>query len=321
MIDKNLKDTDPARYQLLCRVSWMYYHDDYTQAEIAEKMGMSRVTVNRLIREARESGVVEIKVHTDLSAVLALSQSVTQKYALRDAVCIHPPEAGGDLQALLAQAAAGVLEQRLQDGMTVGIGIGRTISCIPDFFRLTTRLSCHFIGLTGGLDLHQGGIPHTFDTLSRLANLTGGTALYVPAPSYLKDSGVQKLLSKEHAVISALEKAANSQMAVFSVGAADYSALLYQFNLVTPEEVKELHALQAAGDVLGRFFDRSGDELKIELNRRIIGLHIDQLKRIPLKVMVAGGENKREAIRIALISRFCDVLVTDPGTAEWLLGS
>jgi lsr operon transcriptional repressor len=319
--EKHIKDNDPARYQLLCKVAWLYYHDEITQAEIAEKLGMSRVTINRLIREARESGVVEIKVHTDLSAVFALSQSLSQKYALRDAICIQLPEEGGDLQALLAQAAATEIEQRLQDGMTVGIGIGRTISCIPDYFRLASPVACRFIGLTGGLDLHQGGVPHTFDTLNRLANLTGGKALYIPAPSYLKDSGVQKLLLEEHAVNSALETAANSQMAVFSIGAADYSALLYQFNLITAREVEELRVQQAVGDVLGRFFDRNGNELPIELNRRIVGLHLVQLKGIPLKVLVAGGENKREAIRIALKSRFCDVLITDTLTARWLLMS
>jgi DNA-binding transcriptional regulator LsrR (DeoR family) len=321
MVEKHLKDTDPTRYQLLCKVSWLYYHDEITQAEIAEKLGMSRVTVNRLIREARESGVVEIKVHTDLSAIFAITQSLSQKYALRDAVCVQLHDGAGNLRALLAQAAAGVIEGRLQDGMTVGIGIGRTISRIPDFFRLAPPVTCRFIGLTGGLDLHQGGVPHTFDTISRLANLTGGTPLYIPTPSYLKDSGVQQLLLEEHAVNSALETAANCQMAVFSIGAADYSALLYQFNLITAQEVEELRIQQAVGDVLGRFFDRNGNELQIELNHRIIGLHLDQLKRIPLRVMVAGGENKREAIRIALKSRFCDVLVTDTNTAEWLLVS
>jgi DNA-binding transcriptional regulator LsrR (DeoR family) len=319
MVEKLAKNTDPARYQLLCKVAWLYYHNEDTQAEIAEKLGLSRVTVNRMIREARESGLVEIKVKSDLSPLFDLAQRLVREYSLRDAVCTFPPEGATDLRPGLAEAAAQVIGQRLREGMTVGIGIGRTIASIPDYFQPPAPIACRFIGLTGGLDLHQGEVPHTFDTLSRLANLTGGTALYIPTPSYLKDSAARKLLSKEQAVKAALEAAAGSQMAVFSVGAADYSALLYEFNHITSQELEELRACEAVGDVLGLFFDRNGHELQIELNRRIIGLHLDQLKRIPLKIMAAGGENKREAIRIALKSRVCDILVTDAATAEWLL--
>lgn len=160
--DKRTKDPDQARFQLLCKIAWLYYHEELTQAEIGDKLGISRVTINRLIREARETGVVEIKIRTNLSTFFALAQDVSQKFELRDAITIPPPEEGEDLQVLLAQAAAGVMEQRLQEGMTVGVGIGRTISYIPDFFRPAAPVPCRFIGLTGGLDMHQRYFCHRY---------------------------------------------------------------------------------------------------------------------------------------------------------------
>jgi len=316
--DKRIKESNPARYQLLGKVAWLYYHEGLTQVEIAEQLGISRITINRLIREARDSGIVEIKIHTDQDACFELAQKVRQKYGLRDAICVQLVE-GEELSPLLAQAAGSVLEQRLQEGMLVGIGIGRTISHLPDNFKPSTSLDCRFIGLTGGLDLTESGVPHTFNTLARLASLTGGSAVYIPAPSYMTDPSAQRALMEEGVVVSALETAANSQIAVFSVGAADYTALLYQYSMISDEDVQELRDKHAVGDIIGRFFDDQGQELEVELNNRIIGLHLEQLKRIPLKILVAGGENKRKTIRTALLNRYCDILITGIEDARWLV--
>jgi lsr operon transcriptional repressor len=317
--DKNNKELDPVRYQLLSKVAWLYYHEEIIQAEIADRLGISRVTVNRLLKEARECGLVEIKVHTHYSEVFKLSQRLCQKYALRDAIVLPDVTGEENMQLALAQAAAVLLAQRIQPGMTVGVGIGRTVSHIPDFFHSNAPVSCRFIGLTGGLDLRISGVPHTFDTLGRLAAVVQGEALYIPAPSYVAAPEVQKVLLAEQAVTHALQIAASSDLAIFSLGTIDYSALLYQYKQITDQDLEDMRQRKAVGDVLGRFFNQDGQEIDLDLNQRIIGLRLDELKKIPLKILAAGGKNKQTALDAALIHQFCEILITDAANAAWLL--
>ena len=167
--DKQSKELEQTRHQLLCKVAWLYYHDDHTQAEIADKLGISRVTINRLIKEARETGVVEIKVHTDFSDVFELGQRLSNKFNLRDAIVTPLVEKDEELNSMIAQTAAEVLMQRLKEGLTIGVGIGRTISYIPDFFHPATPVPCRFIGLTGGLDFRHVGMQGQSDPVLRQA--------------------------------------------------------------------------------------------------------------------------------------------------------
>jgi DNA-binding transcriptional regulator LsrR (DeoR family) len=317
--EKPLKNPVPERYQLLSKVAWLYYHDELTQVEISEKLGISRVTINRLLKEARQCGLVQIKVNTPFSDALELSSQVCEKFGLRDAVIVKAGASEDDLQKALAQAAAGVLVQRLQPGMTVGIGVGRTVAQIPEYFHPGQIHRCRFIGLTGGLDLRVGGVPHIFDTLARLAAAVQGDAVYIPAPSYLADKELQKLLLSEQAVIHALSQAAACDLAIFSLGTIGYSALLYQYRQITDQDLEDMRRLQAVGDVLGRFFDRTGREIELDLNERIIGLRLEELKQIPLKVLVAGGKNKFLPLQTAVLHRFCDILITDETSASWLV--
>ena len=297
----------------------MYYQDDQTQAEIAEKLGLSRVTINRMIKEARELGLVEIKIKTDFNNMYELSSRLCKQFDLLDVICVPSAHQSEDQQAIIAQGAAAVLSQRLQEGMTVGIGVGRTISFLPDYFSPENPVSCRFISLTGGLDLKEHGVPHSFDTITRLAIKTGGEVMYIPAPSYLADPSAYEIFMAQPAVINALQIANSSQMAFFSIGATDYSSILFQMRYLNDQDMKELKKKQAVGDVLGRFYDINGDQIQLTLNKRTVGLEINELKKIPLKVLAAGGTNKVQAIKVALAHKFCDILVTDEETAALLI--
>ncbi len=306
------------REQLLARIAWLYYEQDLTQAEIGARLGLSRVTVNRLLKEARASGIVEVRIRAGGSQ-LPLTAALLQRYPLQDAwVCPLATE-GEALHQALAQTAAQVLRHRLQDGMTVGIGIGRTLSYLPDAFQSETLLRCRFTSLTGGLSAQPPAMAHNFDILNRLAAATGGEAHYLPLPGYVSAPATRESLLADPLVKTSLQPARCADLALFSVGAADYTALLHQSGVLTDTDLAELNQMRAVGDVLGRFFDDSGEEVPAQVHQRLIGLTLAELRRIPIKILVAGGENKRRALRAALRSRLADVLVTDPHTAEWLV--
>ena len=108
-------------------------------------------------------------------------------------------------------------------------------------------------------------------------------------------------------------------LAFVGIGAIEPSPLLASSgNVFSPEELGVLRQHGAVGDVLARFFDNQGRPIDTPLNNRVIGMGLDQLKRVRRSVGVAGGRRKLEAIRGALLGGLINVLITDRFTAEAL---
>ena len=78
-----------------------------------------------------------------------------------------------------------------------------------------------------------------------------------------------------------------------------------------PAEWQELVAAGMEGDICARFFDRNGRAINHKLRRRVIGLGLDELQRMPSRVIAAGGPSKLDAIRAVLRRELATVLITD----------
>ena len=67
-------DKKVARHysNLLADVAEMYYLEDKNQSEIAESVGVTRSMISRMLTEARENGIVEIRIQRPLQRILIL---------------------------------------------------------------------------------------------------------------------------------------------------------------------------------------------------------------------------------------------------------
>ena len=90
-------------------------------------------------------------------------------------------------------------------------------------------------------------------------------------------------------------------------------------SIISQAELDGLLEKGAVGDIALRYFDAEGRGVESEINDRIIGITLEQLKRGPKVVAVSGGPHKVPAIGAALRGGLIDVLVTDSVTAEKLL--
>ena len=304
--------------EIVVRAAWLYFVENMTQEEIARCLGISRIKVVRLIKEARQKGIVEIKVQSPISENLRLEGEIRSLYRLKEVVITLPEEEGEALNKVLAWAAAQILEQRLKPGIKIGVGLGRTTSYLPDFFNPRKRMDSTFVSLAGGLNGREN-IDGSNETLLKLSQLSRGSVKYLYAPFLVSSASIRAAIMQDNAVESMIELAKNANLAIFSVGTPDNFALLHQYNLITSEEMAEIRALGAVGDVIGRFFDRSGQEIITSYRERVIGLSIEELLSIPDRILVAGGPKKHQAILAALIGKIANILVTDIGTAEWLI--
>jgi DNA-binding transcriptional regulator LsrR (DeoR family) len=127
-------------------------------------------------------------------------------------------------------------------------------------------------------------------------------------------------LRSDAQIAAALKLAAEADVALVGLGTpTPYSIVLRTGTILSREDLDRLQELGAVGDIALRYMDRDGDPIDLEINERIIGLTIDQIRNIPRVIGIAGGTVKHEMIRAALHGNILDVLVTDLSTAETLL--
>ena len=87
--------------RLMARVLTLYYEDDRLQSQIATELGLSSAKVNRLIKQGRELGMVEISVNSPFQRLFDLERELTQKWDLKN--CFVVPTVTGNAQTTLNQ--------------------------------------------------------------------------------------------------------------------------------------------------------------------------------------------------------------------------
>jgi DNA-binding transcriptional regulator LsrR (DeoR family) len=121
-------------------------------------------------------------------------------------------------------------------------------------------------------------------------------------------------------VKDALKRFDEVSLALVGIGSVDPSQLLaLSGNVFSPEELDQLRQQGAVGDVCLRFFDVNGNPIENALDNRVIGMQLEQLRKVERSVGIAGGKRKFEAIRGALRGKLINVLITDRRTAERLI--
>ena len=77
------------------RIAWMYYVEGLTQNEIADKLGIGRVTVVRNINEAIRQREVKIWIEGDVAECLELEGQLKQAFGFKEAVVVPEPSNPG----------------------------------------------------------------------------------------------------------------------------------------------------------------------------------------------------------------------------------
>ena len=304
---------------LIGKSARLHYEFGLTHREISEMLGISRVKVTRLLRQARDIGMVQITVNSDASPYALLETGLVARYALDEAVVVPSFDEGQRQRAAVARGAAGYLQRVLRDGMTVTIGLSRTLALMPDFIVAPAHVDATFVPLGGGLSRTSHAV-NAHESTERLAQLFGGRAEHLHAPAVMGSRDVAAALCGEPAIARALSAAAQADVALVGVGGMQTASVnLLAAGDITPAELDELRAAGAVGDIGARFFDRDGRPIAHELNDRLIGLTLDEITRIGIRVVAAAGPEKDTALRAALHARRATVLVTDHAMAGRLL--
>ena len=299
------------------RVSWLYYVEGFTQAQVARRLGINRIRVNRILAQARESGIVQIRINGKLADCARLEAALVDRFGLDNAVVVPTPEDEEIVPQVIALEAGHVLSRRLEPGIAVGIGWGRTLRLSLASIEERPVPAIEVVSLIGGLT--RGSVLNAYETAFHLADRTGGSCYYVAAPVYADTRETRNLLMAQGLVREAIERARTVQVALVSVGSLSEGATMRRLGLISAREARELREAGAVGDLCGHWIDEAGHVVDHPLNERVIALPLEDLLAIPDLVLASGGRAKIAVIRGALRRRCVKVFVTDSQTASLLL--
>ena len=308
------------RSVLLADIAELYYIDSLKQSEIANKIGVDRSMVSRMLAEARKQNIIEIRIHRPLSFDRDLQIGLEQRFKLRKAYVLI--NNGGHYDQLLQQlgaAGAMVLNDFLQPGIILGLSWGTAVNAVVDSFKQSRPNSMRIVQLVGALGA-QNSVYDGPRLVQRLAQIIGCDGYFLNAPFIVEDPDIAQALLINQNIAEAMSLAQNCDVAVVGVGSTEpeYSSF-YQAGYVPLEDLNQLRSLGMVGDVCGRHFNLDGESPDLDLHERIVSIDEEHLKKIPVRIAVAGGIGKVDAILGALRAGYVNVLVTDDEVANRLL--
>jgi DNA-binding transcriptional regulator LsrR (DeoR family) len=319
-IEVDVRAPDGERLRILLVVARLYHIHGVRQREIALRLGMSQARVSRALRQAETLGIVRTVVAVPEGLHPQLEDALERSYGLTEAHVVDTSEDGTDLPRALGRAAASYLGEATAAGAVVGFtSWSRTLQEMAFALEAAPRAGTHHVVEMLG-DLGSPMLQHAAARSTQaMATALGAEPVFLRTPGVAATPALRNAALHDSHVQRALRLLDHLDVAFVGVGPADvHSQLQAGESYFSAQQLAEVRAAGAAGQLNQRFLDGEGMPLGTSLDDLVVGCTLEQLRAASRRVVVAGGSQKQRSIAAALKGRWVDVLVTDVATARFL---
>lgn len=304
--------------RLRTRAAWMYYVEQMTQNDIAEVLGVGRVTIVRLLADARARGEVKITIEGKLAALTALEVALEKTFGLERAIVAPLSAPDTDPIPSISAATGAYLSEKVQHGMTIGVGWGRTLSSTLQHIGARPLNDLKVISLLGGIVQPRRSNPPEFAW--QFAQIFQGEGYLIPAPALVDSKETRTALIERCGLDAVLDMAEALDMALLSIGGIETaSSTSYRVGLIDEKQKQSLIESGAVGDMLFHFYDKDGNIVDNPVHERVMSARIESLQRTPQRILTSGGKEKIEALLGAMKLLRPTVFITDEESAVQVL--
>ena len=308
--------SDNEKRNMFASVANLYYNAEMTQNQIAERFFTSRSKISRMLKEARQLGIVEIKILEPWDRNVELEQEFMRRFALKDVRVISVKEANNTMVLQkLGEVAAYYLDNLLNDNMILGISWGNTMYHTVKAVKTSKNIPITVVPIMGAANVRTPE-RDSLDLSKELAYAYGGTYHYIYAPLFVNSEEVRDSLEQEPNIKGCLELARNADIVLTSVGSIVYKSWK---SYLSTRDLYNLEKKGAIGHIGGHFYDMEGNEVITPFVNKMIGLGIEDIKNTENVICVAGLEMKAEAILGAVRGGYINTLITDEEAAKAVL--
>ena len=178
------------RASLLADVAEMYYLEQKNQAEIAKAIGVTRSMISRMLTDAREHGIVEIRIQRPLQSDPEMENALKEQFGLKDVFVVVTSHRNGErLTRTLGKAGAQILARYLAPQKVLGLAWGTSISATVDAFETAKTMQVKVVQLVGAMGAHNMEYDG-HDLVARITEKLGGEAYYLNAPYLCLSAGI-----------------------------------------------------------------------------------------------------------------------------------
>ncbi len=304
--------------ELMTKVSILYYKKELNQTKIASKLGISRPKVSRLIKKAREKGIVKIKIDSPANDNSYLESELADKFNLNEVLIVdlsaqQPLENRKDAAA---KKALELLKRIAGGGEYIGVSAGTTLYKLAQKAYPISTKKFKIVPLIGALS-DTGKSFNANEISNLLSNNLDGINYLLNSPAFLKDAGTAEVFKNEKRIKNVIKLYPKIDIAFLGIGTATVSHPLIAGHL-KKSELEIFKDLDLSGSINSIFFDSEGNIIKPPFHNRIIAVDLEDLLNIKFKVAIALGNGKKEAVLAALRTSLLNILITDLTMAEFL---
>jgi DNA-binding transcriptional regulator LsrR (DeoR family) len=306
----------PSEVVLAARVARQFYLEGVSKIDIADRLGISRFRVARLLDSAREAGMVRIEIGLPGGTLDAgLSAELCAAFGLKYAFAFDfPDEDEPALRRRLGEAAGHALMDIVTPGDVLGMSWSRALSELAA--ALTRMPPCPIVQLTGAVPPPDGR--DLLDLVRSVARIGGGPAHVFYAPMIVDDAETAAAIRRQADVAGAFALVPSVTITVLAVGAwAPGLSTIY--DALNQPERDAIARLGVCAEMAGVFLGEDGRPVQTALDSRMIVTPGAALGKIPLVIAVAYGVSKCVAVRAAISGGLVHGLVTHASLARALL--
>ncbi|NBM04557.1 sugar-binding transcriptional regulator [Proteus sp. G2671] len=314
----SLFDNDPVLY-----AAWLYYQDGLSQSEVANIMGVSRVTVVKYLHLAREKGFVNINLDSSVFSTIDYALRIKAKFDLNNVLILPDEEKNKSQHTLnmnrerLAKAGAMYLSQIINDDDILGVAWGRTIYKLGNYLSPKSLKNITVLQMIGAVAPQPDF--KTTEAAALIANKLSGCSINLHVPAVVSSARLAMELQAEPIIRRSFSALNQCNKALFVVGNTFDDNPLVTAGVLTSSEMAQYRDLGAVGVICGRFYDAQGNPLVSDIDLRIMGISLAQLRQITQRLFIAGGVENIQATIGAIKGGYATDIVIDEVTALALL--
>ena len=298
------------------RAAWMYYVEEMTQSDIAHVMGVGRVSVARMLAQARALGEVRIALKRCASELAGLEIALAKALDAAEAIVAPLSSPDADPTAPIGAALGAFVSDLVADEMKIGLGWGRTLFHSLDHLRERAVKNVTVVSLVGGVN-HVARV-NPVEFAWEFARVYDADCYLIPAPALVDGPATRQALIERCGLKAVYDFARRLDAVVVSVGALSARSTVAGFGLIDESERRRLGEYGAVGEMLCNVFDADGRLVDHPINARTMSIPLESVAAAPVRVLASGGAAKIEAMRGAAKLLRPTVVVTDEATARAL---
>ncbi len=316
--DSAIKKPSRDEIRLMVAAAQLSYEKEMTQQQVGKILGVSRPKVSRLLRQARQHGIVEIKIQNPLSRNSEVQSTLLETFGLLDAIVV--PSMVDKQEVIvpkIATEAARYIMNNMPSQSVLGLGRGKTIYETAMALKTKKHTRPTVLPLSGGIGEYDADRPFN-EIINRAAKALGGVAKYLYAPALLDDEKYRASVLEEprsREVVSLWDKLDWVVLGIGTVHQAREPNPYYDSALDAFLKETKAHPVT---EVNLQFILPDG-RIPTTCEGRLVAATEKQIKKAKVRLAVAGGIYKLEAIHATLLSGLINVLITDENTALELL--